>query len=76
MVQRISTIIKDYQGRLRDMPYVTKTSFQHSLGFSDDANKLFLTFLFSDHAIRLHFLKDVSLIRSNMQCNSCGRDMT
>jgi len=59
------------------MPYVPKTYFQRdSLGFSGDANKLFLTFLFSDHAIGLQFLKEVGLIRSNMQCNSCGLDMT
>jgi len=59
------------------MPYVPETSFRRdSLGYCGDANKLFLTFLFSDHAIGLQFLKDVGLIRSKVQCNSCGRDMT
>ena len=73
MVQRI---IKDYQERLREMPYVPQTSFRrNSLGFCGDANKLSLAFLFSDHAIGLQFLKDVGLIRSKLQCNSCGRDM-
>ena len=77
MVERITKIIKEYQDVLREKPYVPKTSFQRdSLGFSGDANKLFLTFLFSDHALGVQFLKDVGLIRSKVQCNSCSRDMT
>jgi hypothetical protein len=76
-VHRISTIIKDYQDTIREMPYAPKTPFQqHSLEFNGDVNKLQLTFLFSDHAIRLQFLKDIGFIRSDVQCNSCGRDMT
>ena len=76
MVQRISGIIKDYQKRLREMAYVPQMSFRRdSLGFCGDANKLSPAFLFSDHAIGLQFLKDVGLIRSKLQCNSCGRDM-
>ena len=35
-----------------------------------------INFLFSDRAVGLQFLKDVGLIRSKVQCNSCGRDMT
>jgi len=77
MVQRITSVIKEYQDRLREMHYVPKTSFgRDSLRYSGEANKLFLTFLFSDHAIGLQFLKDVGLIRSEVQCNLCGRDMT
>ena len=77
MVQRITHTIKDYQVRLREMPYVPRTSFRRdSLGYCGDAKKLFLTFLFSDHAVGLQFLKDVGLIRSKVQCNSCGHDMT
>ena len=58
------------------MPYVPQMSFRRdSLGFSGDAI-IFLTFLFSDHAIGLEFLKDTWLIRSKVQCNSSGRDMT
>ena len=77
MVQRTTRIIKDYPERLREMPYVPQTSFRRdSLGYCGDANQLLLTFLFSDHAIGLQFLKDVGLIRSKAQCNSCGRDVT
>ena len=77
MAQRIPYVIKKYQDRLREMPYVPITSFgRDSLGYSGEANKLSLTFLFSNHDIRLQLLKDVGLIRSKVQCNSCCRDMT
>ena len=77
MVQRITNIIKDYQDRVRELPYVPATSFgRDSLGYPGDANKLFLTFLFCDRSMCIQFLKDVGLIRSKVQCNSCGRDMT
>jgi len=47
------------------MPYVPQTSFRRdSLGFSCDAIKLFLTFLFSDHAIGLQSLRQAP-------CYSC-----
>ena len=69
MVQRITHTIKDYHERLREMPYVPQTSFRRdSLGYCGELNKLFLTFLFRDHAIGLQFLKDVGLIRSKVQC--------
>jgi len=42
------------------MPNVPKTSYgRDSLGYGGDANKLFLTFLFSDHAIGIQFITDV-----------------
>jgi len=77
MLPWITNIIKDYQDRVRELPYVPTTYFRwDSLGYPGDVNKLFLTFLFSDRNINIQFLKDVGLIRSKVQCNSCGRDMT
>ena len=77
MVQQITNIVKDYQYRVQELPYVPATSFRRdSLGYPGDANKLFLTFLFCDRNIGMQFLKDVGLICSKVQCNSCGRDMT
>ena len=68
----MTTFIKEYQDKMREMPYVPKTSFQReSLGFCGKANKLFLTFLFSNRAIGLRFPKDVRLIRSKVECNLC-----
>ena len=77
MVQRITNFIKGYQDTVRELPCVPTTSFRRdSLGYSGDANKLFLTFLFSDRNIGIQFLNDVGLILSKVQCNSCGRHMT
>ena len=59
------------------MPYVPKTSYGRALlGDDGEANKLFLTFLFSDTDLGIQFLKDVGLFRIKMPCNTCGRDMT
>jgi len=39
MVQRTTKTIKDYQEKLRKMPYVPQTPFrQNSLGYCGDAN--------------------------------------
>ena len=77
MMQRITNIIKEYQDRVRELPYVPATSFRRdSLGYPCDANKLFLTFLFSDRNIDIQFLKDIWLTRSKVQCNSSSRHMT
>ena len=75
MVHHISNVIRVYEDTLREMPYVTITSYQRdSLGYCGDVNKTFLTFLFSNSSIGIQFLKDAGLIRSKVQCNSCGRD--
>ena len=77
MLQRIANIIQDYRERVRELPYVPRTSYvRDSLGYRGDANKLFLTFLFCVRNIGIQFLKDVELIRIKMLCNACGRDMT
>jgi hypothetical protein len=56
MVHHISNVIMEHQNKLREMPYVPKTSYQRdSLGFCGDANKTFLTFLFSNSAIGISF---------------------
>jgi len=39
-------------------------------------NRIFLTYLFSQKELTLQFLKDVGLIRGNVQCNFCKREMT
>jgi hypothetical protein len=56
MVQRITTVIKEYHDKLREMPYVPKTSFEReTLGFCGEANKLFVTFLFEYHLAHYMF---------------------
>jgi hypothetical protein len=77
MVDAISTLIKEYQRRLINMPYVPATTHgRAALGKDGVANELFLTFLVSDKEVGVQFLKDVGLLRSKVTCNTCGRDMT
>jgi hypothetical protein len=65
---QITNVITEYQGKLSEMPFVPKTSYKRfSLGYCGDANKAFLTFLFSDNAIGVHFLKAFGVLRSKMQ---------
>jgi len=60
-----------------EMPFVPQSSFGCDwLGKDGEANKLFLSFLFSDMDLGIQFLKDAGLIRSKVTCNTCGRDMT
>jgi len=39
-------------------------------------NRDFLTYVFCNHGYAMRFLKDVGLLRSKVQCNTCRRDMT
>jgi hypothetical protein len=56
MVQRITTVIGEYQDRLYEMDDDPKTSFgRDSLCYSGETNNFFLLFLLSNHAIGLQF---------------------
>jgi hypothetical protein len=77
MLQHITNVIKEYQAKFSQFPFLLKKYFKrYSLRCSDDPNKTFLTFLFCDNRIGVQFLKDAGLIRSKVECNCCGRDMT
>jgi len=39
-------------------------------------NRFCLVYLFCETSIAIQYLKDIGLLRSKMQCNTCGRDMT
>jgi hypothetical protein len=61
-MEGIKSVIRTYQRRLMEMPYVATTSYGRiALGDDGDANKLFLTYLFGDKQVGLQFLKDVGL---------------
>jgi transposase-like protein len=77
MVDKITKVLQEYQEKVSVMPFIPKCSFQRDLlGASGDMNKIFLTFLFCDYAMGLQFLKDVGIIRSNVQCNSGGHTLS
>jgi hypothetical protein len=77
MVEEIKCVVSKYQQRLMEMPFVPRSSFgRASLGKDGEANKLFVTYLFSDMDLGIQFLKDAGLILSKVTCNTCDRDMT
>ena len=77
IIDQIKSAISTYQRRLKEMPHGPETSYGRvSLGDDGEANKLLLTFLFSDTDLGIQFLKDVGLFRSKVPCNTCGRDLT
>jgi hypothetical protein len=56
MVDQIKSVIAKYQERLLEMSFVPPSSFgREMLGKDGDANKLFLTFLYSDRDLGSSF---------------------
>jgi hypothetical protein len=77
MVQRIQEIVAKYEDRLREMQSVLRLSYGRRLVRTGGApNRMFLTCLFCHHELAIQFLKDVGLIQSKVQCNTCERDVT
>jgi len=77
MAQNFCRVVNEYEKRLQGMPYVPNLSYGRAMVGEDDApNKIFLKYLFCEHAIAIEFMKDVGLLRGKMQCNTCRRDMT
>jgi len=77
MVEQIAKIVKQYDERLRRVPFVPRFSFRRRMPREDGApNRLFLMYLFSYTAVAMNFLKDVGLLQSKVQCNICHRHMT
>ena len=71
--KRVTSVIQIYERCLNSKPYICSTTFgRATLGASDDPNKLFLAFLFSDPDVGVHLLKNVGLIRSSRVCCTCG----
>jgi hypothetical protein len=72
MVQRLLYIVSKYEKRMRGMPFVPPSSYGRRMLREDGApNKIFLTILFSDHAMAIPFMQDVGLIRTKVQCCCC-----
>ena len=76
-MEQIIAVIKQYEERLRGLLFVPRFSYGRQMLRQDGApNRLFFTYLFSDQAIAIDFLKDVGLLRSKVLCNICDRGMT
>ena len=73
----VTSIITTYRQRISAKPYVSSATYgRTTMGPSGVPNKMFITFLFSDHDVGVQFLKFVGLYPSSMVCCKCGWQMT
>jgi len=77
MVEKLCEVASEYEKRLQEMPFMPRPPYGRRMSLQDDGPKRdFLTYLFCDNGFAMQFLNDVGLLRSNVQCNTCGRGMT
>jgi hypothetical protein len=77
MVEQLLQVTSEYKEQLRRCEYIPRFSFGRRMLRDDgDPNRLFLMYLFCEQSHAIQFLKDIGLLRSKMQCNTSGRDMT
>jgi len=70
-------MFKEYEERLRSSDNVPRFSYGRRMMRDDgDPNRYFLMYLFCEQSMAFQFLQDIGLLRSKMQCNTCGLDMT
>jgi hypothetical protein len=67
MVDNITTVVNDYEERLRRMEVVPLFSYERRMLRLDGAPNWAFFFTFKDHALAIEFLKDIGLIRRTMQ---------
>jgi len=76
-VDLLVKVFEEYEERLRRCDYVPRFSYGRRMMPDDGGpNRYFLMYLLCEHPMAIRFLKDVGLLRSKMQCKTCGRDMT
>jgi hypothetical protein len=69
--------IKEYEVRVQGMQQVPRLSHARTiLGTDGGPTRSFISSLFNDNFMAIAFLKDIGLLRKEMLCESCGRDMT
>jgi hypothetical protein len=77
MVKRIKGIFDVYEESVWKMPSMPK--FSKACGLlrkSASRNRNFLAYVFGHQELAVQFLKEVGLIRCNVRCNFCERNMT
>jgi len=76
MIAHILQVVTEYEERLRRTPYVPRLSYGRRMVRDDSApNRFFFNYLFCDQPMAIQFMKDVGLLRSKVQFNTCGQDM-
>jgi len=65
--ERVTSVISAYQHRLNAMPFVPAKTYGRATPCANDvANDLFLTYMFCNTNVGVHFMKDLGLLRSSM----------
>jgi hypothetical protein len=77
MAKWISSVIATYQQQLADaMPFILSMPYRQAvLGQDGNANKLFLTFLFSNKEVGVQFLETWSSFKARWRI-TCGCHMS
>jgi len=77
MLEELCEVVNEYEKRLRQMPFVSRSSHGRPMLREDGgSNRNFRKLVLCVQGFAMQFLKDVGLYRSKVQCNTCGRDMT
>ena len=63
MVARLKQVVTEYEQPLRGMRHVPQLSFGRVMCDDGDANRFFLTYLFTDQAVAIEFLEDIGQLR-------------
>ena len=70
-------ITSEYETRLARSDHVPRFSYRRRMLRDEGGpNRFFLMYLCCEQSITIPFLKDIGLLWSTVQCNTCGRDMT
>jgi hypothetical protein len=77
MAQSFSNVGKAYQDEMNNLPFVLKGSFGRSVVGADGfPTTFFFGFLFLDHEKGIKFLQGCRLLKREMLCPTCGRNMS
>jgi len=77
MVEHLLQVVTEYEELLWRNDYMPRLSYGCRMEQDDSGlNRYFLMYLFSEQSMAIEFLENVGLLRSKMQYNTCGRDVT
>ena len=71
IVEKLCEVVCEYE-----MPFMPRSSYGRPMWEDSGQNRDFLTYLFCVQGFTIQFLKDVGVLRSKVQRNTRGRDMT
>jgi hypothetical protein len=67
MVEKLCEVVREYEKCLREMPFMSRSSYGHPMWEDSGPNRDFLTYLFCNQGFAMQFLKDVGLLQNKVQ---------